>query len=64
MKYWMETIALPQEQVQQTANIDILSCGGKMSAIIPLHGLLTVGRWAWEYLKQLSLLVFFFDIQF
>lgn len=31
----------------------------EMSAIIPLHGLLTVGRWAWEYLKQHSFLFFF-----
>lgn len=43
MNNWMETIVLPQEQVQNTANIDILSHGGKMNTIIPLHGLLTVG---------------------
>ena len=50
MNYWMETIALPQEQVQHTASIDILSYGEKMSAITPLHDLLTVGVCAWEYL--------------
>lgn len=42
MKYWMETVALPREQVQHTANVDILSFRGKMSAIIPPHGPLAV----------------------
>ena len=49
MNNWMETIALLQEQLQHSANINILSYGEKMSAIIPLHNLLTVRAWAWEY---------------
>lgn len=49
-----ETIALPQEQVQRAANIDILGCRGKMRAIIPLQGLLTVGVWAWGYTPDLK----------
>lgn len=44
----METVALPREQAQHAANIHILSYGEKMSAIIPLHGQISVEVWARE----------------
>lgn len=46
MNSLMETIALPQDQEQHISSTGILSCREKMSTIIPLHGLLTVGVWA------------------